>query len=229
MSLKKGTNKLITKENYYKKLNLKLKVTTKAILDILVQYSNKDYTCYPSQIYISDQLNISRATANRHIKKLERLKYITIIKNRTSREQQFDNNVYFINIFFMTERSEQMSVKNILKNTYRAIEQKLFRELETTDLTHIDNFYTLEKKECDFDIDKFINDLVEKTKLKKISVLSTIVNIQEQMKGNHIFNIKNYIVAAFENAIEEQNMRDKINITAGALDKNYKEDLLLFR
>lgn len=220
---------MITKENYYRKLNLKLNLITKAILDLLVEYSDKDYTCYPTQEYISEQLNISRATVNRHIKKLEKLKYITITKNRTSREQKFDNNIYFLNIFFMSVESEKVNVKNILKNCYRSIEQKLFKELETTEETHIDSFDTLEKTECDFDIDNFINDLVEKTKLKKITVLSTIVNIQEQMKSNHIFNIKNYIVTAFKNAIEEQNIKDKINITVGALDLSFKEDLLLYR
>ena len=58
-----------------------------------------------------------------------------------------------------------------------------------------------------FDVEKFIEHLMKVTKLKKINVLSTIVNIQEQMKGNHIFNIKNYIEKAFRNAVEEQSIK----------------------
>lgn len=220
---------MITKDNYYKKLNLKLKLTTRAVLDLLIKFSSKEYTCYPTQEYIAKELNISRATANRHIKKLEKMKYITIIKNRTSKEQQFDNNIYFLNIFFMGAKSSKANIETVLKNTYKYIEQKLFKELENTDLTHIDDMNALEKTECDFSVDNFINDLIEKTKLKKINVLSTIVNIQEQMKNNHIFNIKNYIEKAFSNAIVEQKIKDKINGVVDALDVDCRESLLLYK
>lgn len=219
---------MITKENYYKKLGLKLKITTRTILDMLIKFSDKDYTCYPGQDYIAKELNVSRATVNRHIKKLEKLKYITIIKNRTTTEQQFDNNIYFLNVFFIAARGSIKNIKNILKNSYRYIEKKLYKDIERKKGKGIKDIYEIEEeKNINFNIDNFINELIDKTKLKKINVLSTIVNIQNQMQGEHIFNIKNYINKSFENAINEQNIRDKINITANALPEDYKENLRL--
>ena len=230
MSSKKEIIKLITKENYYKKLNLKLKLTTKAILDLLVKYTNKEYTCYPSQQHIAEQLNIDRVTVNRHIKKLEKMKYITILKNRTSKEQQFDNNIYFLNIFFISTKSSITNIKNILTNSYKSIEKKLFKDLEhkTKEDFKATGFDELKEEDYSFNIETFIDNLEKETKLKKTSILATIVNIQEQIKNNHIFNIRNYIITAFENAMKEQNIKDKVNIISNSIDNDFKEKLLLF-
>ena len=219
---------MITKENYYRKLNLKLKPTQKAILDLLVKYSSKDFTCYPTQEYIAKEINMTRETVNRHIKKFEKMKFITIIKNRTNKEQKFDNNIYFLNIFFMGVKSNASYINNILKNSYKYIESKIFKQLEEIKGQNFDNFYDLEKeKDFDFNIEEFINNLAESTKLKKINILSTIVNIQDKLKDSHIGNIRNYIVTCFSNAIDEQRIKDKINITANALPTELKENLRL--
>lgn len=218
---------MITKENYYTKLNLNLKITTKAILDFLVKYADKDYTCYPSQQYIADKLGLSRATVNRHIMKLEEMKYITISKHKRSKEQKFFNNIYHINILADTKKNNFKRIKNVLKNKFREIEKKLFNKAVEMPGESISDMYDIEEKNFDFNIDVFLDNLIDRTGLKKINILSTIVNIQEQLRNGHIYNIKNYINKAFSNAMREEEIRDITHYITKALPGDFKENLLL--
>lgn len=218
---------MITKENYYTKLNLNLKLTTKAILDTLVKYADKDWTCYPSQQYIADKLNLSRATVNRHIMKLEEMKYITISKHKTSKEQKFFNNIYHINILADTKKNNLKKVQTVLKKKFKEVEKKFFEKVSAFPGGNISDMYDIEEKNFDFNITAFIDNLIENTGLKKINVLSTIVNIQEQLKNDHIYNIKNYIKKSFNNAIGEEKIKDITYLINKSLPGDYRENLLL--
>lgn len=218
---------MITKDNYYNKLNLKLKPTVKAVLDLLVKYSDKEYTCYPSQEYIADKLSVTRETVNRTIKKLEELKYITISKHKETDTQKFFNNIYYINILADSKKGSLKKVKDTLKSKFKEIEKKLFDTLGEIKGNSIDDFYDIEGENLDFNINTFIDDLIDKTGLKKINVLSTIVNIQEQMRTDHIYHIKNYINKSFANASKEEKIKDVFHFIHKKLPGDLKEKLLL--
>ena len=218
---------MITKDNYYDKLNLKLKPTLKAVLDLLVKYSDKKHTCYPSQEYIANKLNVTRETINRTIKKLEELKYITISKHKETKTQKYFNNIYYINILADSKKSSIQKVKDTLKNKFKEVEKKLLKKISELPGESIDDIYNIEAENLDLNIDTFIDNLIDKTGLKKINILSTIVNIQEQIKNNHIFNIKNYINKAFNNAMKEEQIKDIFHFIHKKLPGDFKENLLL--
>lgn len=56
--------------------------TTKLILIKLADNANDDGECWPSQKYISKHTELSRESVNRHIKKLEASKLLTVIRRK---------------------------------------------------------------------------------------------------------------------------------------------------
>jgi biotin operon repressor len=184
-------------------MKMKMKPTPLAVLRELVKLSN-DFVAYPSQQYIADKLNVCRATVNRCVQTFKKDGVLTVIKSKTA-DQKFANNTYFLNFFFDALKEDQNNIASTLESTYNSYFEKAIAEAEGGrtdfyDRTDID----------DETLEHVIESIRVKTGLKTISVLNVIMNISEKVKTTHIANLKNYIEKSFQNAIEEQGLRESV-------------------
>ena len=88
--------------------------TSKLVLVLLANYANECNECYPSQIHIAKRAGCSSRSVMTHIKKLEKSKYLMVIKTRKGIKL---HNRYRLNIpKELCEKSSHNTNINKIKN-----------------------------------------------------------------------------------------------------------------
>ncbi|HHV25971.1 MAG TPA: helix-turn-helix domain-containing protein [Tissierellia bacterium] len=208
----------ITKYNYAFKFGLKLKPTTKAILDYVVQLANKNGIAYPSQDYIAKQFDICRQTVAKHLNSIAKIKinglpFMIIKKNRYA-DGQYYHNTYFFPWLLIPDyyyRKHTGSVFYELQKEYCKIVME-----EDFQNHHVKKSNNINNRENYFisltEIRKIIEKLSTKLNLKKSETLKILCNIGYEIEVNRttIFNLDKYLFKCFKNAKVNQDMEEMI-------------------